>query len=188
MHQTIFLSLLLTLVIGAQASAIASKNMDDDPAVAQFALEIVQLELEVSVDKPIVSTTSKLRIDLWLANDNPNPFNLLLGVGEIERPYSLRMVTSMEAGYIPWGSGITQIYRKPEQIMIIQPGKRYEDTHVVDLDKIKDLKTGAYTVNLNFKIDRYIGGKLRRVILNRRSKPFEIIADPTDIMPTESPR
>ncbi len=166
--------------MGAQASAAATNNMDDIPAVAQFALEVVQLDLEVSVDKSKVSTTSKLRIDLRLVNESSKPFDLLFGVGEIEKSYWLSMVTTAGSDYIPWGSSFTQIYGMTEQIIVIQPGESYEDTYEVDLSKIKDLKTGAYNVDLVFSIVRDIDGELHSFLLRRRSMPFEIVADPSD--------
>ena len=181
---------MLTFAIGAQASVESTyetHNMNNvDMAVAQFALEVVKLKLEVSVDKPKISTTSKLRIDLRLVNESPKPFDLLLGVGAMENPYWLNMVTNEGADNILWENSNAKLYGKPEKIMVIQPGERYEDTHEVDLGEIKDLETGAYFLFLNFPIYRYIGGELRGVYLKRRSRPFEIIADPPNLEPIES--
>ena len=190
MYQTIIRFLVLTFAVGAQASVettYETHNMNDDnPAVAQFALEVVKLKLEVAVDKPKISTTSKLRIDLWLVNESPKPFELLLGVGAMESPYWLNMVTNEGADNILWENSNAKLYGKPEKIMVIQPGERYEDTHEVDLGEIKDLKTGTYFLFLNFPIYRYIGGELRGIYLKRRSRPVEIIADPPDIQPSVS--
>ncbi len=181
MNKLIFWSLLLAFVIETQVSAAETINMDDDPAIAQFALEVVQLNLDVFVNKPKVSTTSTLRIEVWLINEGPKPFDLLLNAGGMMRPYSLSLVST--TGDKPWGLAAAKVGISKEKI-VIQPGEHYEDILEVDLREIKGLKTGAYIIDASIIIVRDIGGERRSVHLMQRSRAFQIDTDPPDL---ESP-
>ena len=170
--RTFPIALLLTLLQQAADSASGTTEMHgEDPAIAEFALAVAHLELHVGVTKRRFSADSKLVGAVTLTNHGSQTYEMFVQ-GGTETPY--RVVLEDSASPSRLATDVVKDRSLP-RTMFIEPGRSYQDFFEVDLTEM-DVVAGAHTVEAHFSLHRMIGGKLRSIYLQRRSRLFEIVA------------